>query len=317
MTSGLVKKASGLPRFMMDCGFWRSRKWAGSGLDEIGLQAAAVSYCYEHSTDGMLPGPDVGDLAAALGVREREAERAVAKMLKSKRWARRRSGYEIVGYLDHNPSAAEVDEFRTERASSGAKGNHVRWHKDKIDPDCEFCSKKERSQRNGKRDRNSDRPSESLRIARRVEESRGDVTHASHGEEQLPSSSRQGVASDDETTDGVLSRVCETVLTEAFEILAERALDRRNSDLTRRHLDAETITTQARRKAWKAEAARREREIHERLARTYFAQDPGLTASALADVLDDPIAVAAQEAFHDPERLEEIDAIWDHLSEPA
>lgn len=279
--SGLVKKARGLPRFMMDCGFWRSRKWAGAGLDEIGLQAAAISYCYEHSTDGMLPGPDVGDLAAALGVREREAEKAVTKMVKSKRWARRRAGYEIVGYLDHNPSAAEVEDFRTERATSGTKGNHVRWHKDKVDPDCEFCTKKERSQRNGKRDRNSDSESESLRIARRVEESRGDVTHASHVGRQPPPSSRQH-ASDDETTQRSV------IIEGAYKILAERRLELRNDEAGER-AGREPITGTARRRAWIAEDMRASREILTTVAERYLADQPHLTARQLADALDDRI----------------------------
>ncbi len=135
--AGLVKKAQGLQRFMMDCGFWRSRKWVGADLAAIGLQACGISYSYEHGTDGRLP---KDDLALALGVREKDVKAAVAVLLKRDIWREATGGeFEIVGYADHNPSQAEVDEHRTRRTTAGLKGNHDRWHRTKKDPQCSFC----------------------------------------------------------------------------------------------------------------------------------------------------------------------------------
>ncbi len=134
--AGLVKKAQGLQRFMMDCGFWRSRKWVGADLAAIGLQACGISYSYEHGTDGRLP---KDDLALALGVRERDVRAAVAVLLKRGIWRDAGDHFEIVGYADHNPSQAEVTEHRTRKTTAGLKGNHDRWHQKKRDPQCPFC----------------------------------------------------------------------------------------------------------------------------------------------------------------------------------
>ncbi len=133
---GLVKKAQGLQRFMMDCGFWRARKWVGADLAAIGLQACGISYCYEHGTDGRLP---KDDLALALGLREKDVRNAVSTLLKRGIWRLDDGGFEIVGYADHNPSQAEVTEHRTRKTTAGLKGNHERWHGKKKDPLCPFC----------------------------------------------------------------------------------------------------------------------------------------------------------------------------------
>jgi hypothetical protein len=180
--AGLVKKAQGLQRFMMDCGFWRSRKWVGADLAAIGLQACGISYSYEHGTDGRLP---KDDLALALGVRERDVKAAVAVLIKRDIWREAGGGFEIVGYKDHNPSQSEVEEFRERKSTAGLKGNHVKWHKTKKDPLCPFCESEERpsANRNGtasviatgsQPDRTTVAEGSQHRIASRVEERRVD-----------------------------------------------------------------------------------------------------------------------------------------------
>lgn len=121
----LVRKVKGLPRFMLDCGWWRSRKWTGVGLAAIGLQSCAISYCYEHGTDGRLPKED---LALGLGLRDKEVRAAVQVLLKKGRWIEVDDEYEIVGYHDHNPSQAEVEEYRSVKSTAGLAGNHEKWH---------------------------------------------------------------------------------------------------------------------------------------------------------------------------------------------
>ena len=42
-------------------------------------------------------------------------------------------------YLEHQRSADEIEQFVEGKRMSGRRGNHIRWHKNVIDPDCEFC----------------------------------------------------------------------------------------------------------------------------------------------------------------------------------
>lgn len=131
-----MKSAASLPRFALDCGFWRTRRYAGASPAVVGLQTAAVSYCHEHGTDGWIP--DDG-LAAALGFKERDVAKLVPEMLRRNIWTKADGGLVIVGYLDHNPSRAQVQKDRHKRALAGQKANHERWHQDRSDSDCEWC----------------------------------------------------------------------------------------------------------------------------------------------------------------------------------
>lgn len=135
----IVRRAAGLQRFMLDCGFWRSRNWRRMGLAEIGLQAAGVSYSYEHLTDGILPGPDPEDLAVALGLRTKGLAAALAKLIEAGLWAREGDDFRIVGYADHNPSAEEVQKRRADMAERSMRGIHARWHTEQPDPSCPLC----------------------------------------------------------------------------------------------------------------------------------------------------------------------------------
>lgn len=139
--AGIAKKAKGLQRFMLDCGFWQSPSWKGlRRVAEIGLMAAAVSYCNEHLTDGELPGP-IDELASALGLQERDIKKPLDNFLTKAKWLQNGDTYTIVGYLDHNPSRREVMDDRARRAASAAKANHERWHVEKgiTDPTCDLC----------------------------------------------------------------------------------------------------------------------------------------------------------------------------------
>lgn len=134
---GLMKSAASLPRFALDCGFWRTRRYAGASPAVVGLQTAAVSYCHEHGSDGWIP--DDG-LATSLGFKEREVAKLVPEMLRRNIWRPADDGgFEVVGYLDHNPSRAQVKEDRQKRSDAGAKGNHDRWHENRVVIGCPFC----------------------------------------------------------------------------------------------------------------------------------------------------------------------------------
>lgn len=134
---GLMKSAASLPRFALDCGFWRTRRYAGASPAVVGLQTAAVSYCHEHGSDGWIP--DDG-LATSLGFKEREVAKLVPEMLRRNIWRPASDGgFEVVGYLDHNPSRAQVRDDRQKRSEAGVKGNHDRWHENRIVVGCPFC----------------------------------------------------------------------------------------------------------------------------------------------------------------------------------
>lgn len=136
----LLKGGRGLPRFFMDTGFWRSMSWRGAGLAHIGLQAAAVSYCNEQETDGLLPGNDE-ELASALGVKVSDLRKALPWMTERGRWIKLEGGDLLIkDYLESNPSKAEITAHRRRKTEAALKANHVRHHKTERDPDCPFCS---------------------------------------------------------------------------------------------------------------------------------------------------------------------------------
>lgn len=145
--AGLVKQANGLPRFMMDCGWWRNgRRWRRPTLAELGLHHAGVSHANEHGTDGVLPGPSAEDLAIALSLPVAEVRKALPKLLAREAWIGRADGdYEIVGFLEHNPSRREVAADRRRRQVASEIANHQRHHvkKNITDPDCVYCSDSE------------------------------------------------------------------------------------------------------------------------------------------------------------------------------
>lgn len=143
----ISKDAHGLPRYMMDCGWWRNgRKWRRRTLAEMGLMTAMVSFANEHGTDGVLPG-DVEELAQALSLPLKEVRATLPKLkdrgaIRTLKPEEDDSDIEIVDFLEHNPSRAEVDADRRRKAAASARGNHQRWHVEKgvADPDCEYCT---------------------------------------------------------------------------------------------------------------------------------------------------------------------------------
>lgn len=163
--SGLLKQAEGLQRFNMVCGFWRSPKYVGLSLSAVGLAAAGVSYCYEHSTDGKLP-KGVPSIAAALGLQQGQVKKAMQELIGRTIWTEERDHTQIVGYLEHNPSAVEVRDHRAKKKAAAIKANHARWHEKSPDPDCPLCSSEPDSE--------SDTPTDSEQESSAETKSRGD-----------------------------------------------------------------------------------------------------------------------------------------------
>lgn len=186
----LGRAATGLPRFWMDVGWWRGRRFAGLPLDALALVQCIVGYGNEHSTDGHVPA-DPEALAAALGLRASHVKKAIRPLLD--RGLLQPDGHELVlvGFEDHNPTRDQVEAYTAERSTLGSKGNHKRWHEARgvIDPTCEWCRTTDHPP-----DRYSDRPSDSEPIA-----------NASHGmgwdgmgQQSSSTTTRDGPVDDDD-----------------------------------------------------------------------------------------------------------------------
>jgi hypothetical protein len=175
----LGRTANGLPRYYMDTGWWRSRKYAGMALDSIGLMSAIVGYSTEHSTDGHVPA-DHEDLAAALGLRASGVAEALAPLVDRGVLDTWGADLVVVGWRDHNPTRSEVERYTSERSKFGSKGNHTRWHsaRNVVDPECPWC----RSSDPGS-DRSSDDRSDRSIIAR---DAVSDIANAALAMSQTP-----------------------------------------------------------------------------------------------------------------------------------
>lgn len=95
-------------------------KYAALELEHFGLMACAIVYCNRHLTNGFVPDKAVRGFGAA-GAGPRLARQLVSEGI----WERREGGFEVLGYLDHNPSRIAVVERRTERASAGKRGGEA------------------------------------------------------------------------------------------------------------------------------------------------------------------------------------------------
>ena len=84
----------------------------------VALDVFAMTYASRHSTDGHVPA------AAVMLWLPDEAERteAIAVLVDVGRWRETADGYEVVDFLDYNPTAAQTAERRARRAAAGRKG---------------------------------------------------------------------------------------------------------------------------------------------------------------------------------------------------
>lgn len=255
----LGRGATGLPRYYMDVGWWRSRRFAGLPLEAIGLMSCIVGYGTEHATDGRLPA-NHEDLAAALGVRATAVRRAIAPLLERGVLVpiSDDEGEALVvrSWEDHNPTKAEVEAWSSERASSGAKGNHQRWHAARgiVDPACPWCD--------SPTDRNSESPpdrcSDPSAIANR--------SHGMGWDRNTDTSS-----SDTSTT----RPVDDDPVSAAIAILAQ-------GDLARRQSEKGPVGNPT---AWLRTASNARRKDHARTLHALHRQHPDWTPPVLASAI--------------------------------
>lgn len=139
-TGTIGRGAGGLPRYYLDVGWWRHKRFAGLDSNALFIAQAAISYGNEHGSDGHMPA-DSEDLAMALGVRHSDLIRAHSDLIRIGFWIKIRSEMVVRDWAQHNPTSGEIEELAEERSTLGARGNHVRWHLSRgfLQPGCKFC----------------------------------------------------------------------------------------------------------------------------------------------------------------------------------
>jgi hypothetical protein len=93
-----------------------------------GVYARALSYCCRHLTDGKLPAKV---LAGIVG----DDDPTVIDRLVSARFLRRKGdGFELVDFLNWNPTRESVLRRREQKRQAGQKGASRRWRSDGESP---------------------------------------------------------------------------------------------------------------------------------------------------------------------------------------
>ena len=101
----------------LDIHFDEHPSHADMELEHLGLQVCAVSYCNRNLTDGF-----VSDRAVRGFGKSGKAPKIAVQMVKLGKWERIDGGYQIVGFLDWNPSKTEVLARRAAKAAAGQLG---------------------------------------------------------------------------------------------------------------------------------------------------------------------------------------------------
>lgn len=104
-------------------------------LSDGAFRTLLTLWCWssEYLTDGRIP--------AAIW-KKRGTPKTRSELLTAGLAEETDDGVTMHDYLEHQRSAAEVQELRAVRGASGVKANHVRWHvrRRRSDPDCPFCA---------------------------------------------------------------------------------------------------------------------------------------------------------------------------------
>lgn len=87
-------------------------------------------WCSRNKTDGRV----------LTAVWEKRVPKKVRTELVDAGLAEVHDGYvQMHDYLDHQRSAEQIEQAIEDKRAAGRRGNHNRWHRDVIDPGCEFC----------------------------------------------------------------------------------------------------------------------------------------------------------------------------------
>lgn len=267
----LGRPAAGLPRYYMDCGWYRHPKFRGLPIEALFVFEAGVGYSTEHASDGLMAG-DLEQLSLDLGIKHSTVRKGAAALIDRGAWRIEGDVIRIAGWADHNPTKGELDEYRQVKSKQGSYGNHRRWHveRNKPDPTCTLCVSEGLTANNPTDHPGSDIASDGS-LANRM------------GWYGMGSSSER-VATDPPTdpepgAGEQSSRSDEDLLTATWNRLATHDLDQ--------YLTADERHTIRNRTAWLKQAAtqRRDRHEHQALAEIAGRTTP-LDPIQLAEILD-------------------------------
>lgn len=95
-------------------------KFLGLTDTAVALYFIGLAYCSRHLTDGVVP-----ELAVErMGLKQ--PKKAAALLVEHDLWHVHERGWEVHDYLDHQRSAAEVQELSEKRAAAGSKGGKAK-----------------------------------------------------------------------------------------------------------------------------------------------------------------------------------------------
>jgi len=122
-----------VPWFKVDDSLYSHPKWVAASPAAKALWVTAGSWCASQLTDGHVP----RHVLPIVGGKPRAAQELVDLGL----WEMNGNGWVFHDWLELQPSRADVEAARAEKADAGARGNHQRWHvKKRIkSPDCPYC----------------------------------------------------------------------------------------------------------------------------------------------------------------------------------
>lgn len=102
----------------LDDGFAEHDKVLDLSHPSFRLHVVALCYCARNGTDGQLSRKQVPIVTAVVGLSGKRAQRNLDELVAAGMWEAHDDGsYELVNFLEYNPSAAEVEERRAERAA--------------------------------------------------------------------------------------------------------------------------------------------------------------------------------------------------------
>ena len=102
----------------------------------------ALTLCKRLLTDGFIARAHLPRLAGdlhSIQTGEQTIEGLAGALVEHHLWTEAEGGWQVRGWLNWNPSRAEIDEGRRKASVGGVLGNHRRWHQDAPDPECPHC----------------------------------------------------------------------------------------------------------------------------------------------------------------------------------
>lgn len=100
--------------------YWRKPKTVALSLAANGVWVLGQSYCADEMSDGFIPATTATMMLA------RGEKKLIRELVDCGRWAEVEGGYQVVDYLEHNPSREEMDAKREVRRAAGSRGGKAK-----------------------------------------------------------------------------------------------------------------------------------------------------------------------------------------------